>query len=304
MTSELQRQVQVLHTQNAGAYVNPVYRGRASLFLTASEAAAVDMGTVLEAAQNGLMTLNQYEGRFGFYTENLLHPSSVSVQRELKTKEENASLDKDINGLLALLSLYAPQAAAHKVLEYLIQRYRVHELNCNSLLRCLLSIHDTKIFARAVQLCTIEGSMWAFLDGVKRTGTPLPRVVLVKRMDQNVNLLAELCKVVKSAIKLSTSVGVRAQSTTAEGSERIISFFTACVVEMAQESPMEDVQLRQIYPLLVDGFRWSATKEESQGPNQASLTIPLQFLRSCCMIIAQMSKTKNNEEFLAKIGKK
>ena len=290
--TELQRQVRLLQSQNAGAQANPLTKGRASLFLNTSEAAALDFAVVLEAAQNGLQTLNQYDGRFGGYLESLLHPSSVSLQRELKTKEENAGLDKDLHSLLSLLSLYASQAATHKVLEYLIQRYKVHELNSTGLLRCLLCIHDTKIFARAVQLTTIEGGIWSFLEGVKRTGTPLPREVLVKKIARNVNLLAELCKLVKSAVKLCSAVGVYAESSTVVGAERIVSFFTACVVEMVHSAPMEDMQVRQLYPVLVDGFRSSANafSEDDRMTTSGQAIISLQFLRSSCMIVAQMSR--------------
>lgn len=142
--SELQRQVERIRAQNVAS--QPVHRGRASLFMSPSEAAGIDMSVVLDAAQNGLMILNQYDSRFGVYSDNLLHSSSVAVQRELKSKEENATLDKEIHMLLSLLSLFSSDLAAHSVLEYLIQRYRIHELNSDALIRCLLGIHDTKVW--------------------------------------------------------------------------------------------------------------------------------------------------------------
>lgn len=140
----LEDQVNLLRQRNVGS-AQPVHRGRSSLFMASAEAAGVDMQTVLDAAQNGLSTLSQYDGRFGTYSDSLLHPSSVSLQRELKTKEENAALDKEIHGLLSLLSLFASELPAHKVLEYLVQRYRVNELNGDALLSCLLPIHDCKV---------------------------------------------------------------------------------------------------------------------------------------------------------------
>lgn len=85
MASELQRQVQqhekhVLKTASLS-------EGRASLFLTPKEAAAVDIKEVYEAGLNGLKVLIQYDARFESFLSNLFHVSSMEVQRELKTKE-------------------------------------------------------------------------------------------------------------------------------------------------------------------------------------------------------------------------
>jgi U3 small nucleolar RNA-associated protein 10 len=63
----------------------------------------------------------------------------------MKTAAENKALDVDIVELLKLLSLYALESAAHLVLEYLIRRYRIHEMNSNDLLLHMLVAHDTKV---------------------------------------------------------------------------------------------------------------------------------------------------------------
>lgn len=143
MSSELQRQVSTIRKQHLA--VVPLQQGRPSLFLTASEAAAVDVSTIYEAACSGLITLQQYDGRFEPYHQSLLHPSSVDLQREMKTSAENKQLDVEIVELLKLLSLYATEASAHLVLEYLIRRYRIHEMNNNELLQYMLVAHDTKV---------------------------------------------------------------------------------------------------------------------------------------------------------------
>ena len=86
----------------------------------------------------------------------------MSLQRELKTKEENKAIDKEIKDLLKLLSLYATEPSAHKVLEYLFQRYKINELNVDALLSYTIHVHDTKIFARIQQLCEIKGGSGPF----------------------------------------------------------------------------------------------------------------------------------------------
>lgn len=89
--------------------------------------------------------MQQYDNRFEVYQNTLLHPSTVDLQRELKTVSENKALDTDITNLLKLLSLYALESSTHLVLEYLIRRYRVHEMNTHVLLQCMLVAHDSKV---------------------------------------------------------------------------------------------------------------------------------------------------------------
>ena len=83
--SELSRQVESLKTQSL-ASVN-IYNETPSLFLSKKEAGNVDIDDVLEAAVAGVNTLAQYDRRFPLFLENLFHPSSQYVQRELHTPE-------------------------------------------------------------------------------------------------------------------------------------------------------------------------------------------------------------------------
>ena len=88
MSTELQKQVARLHAGNQfiGAVSGDLHRF-ASIFLSTKDAAAVDVETVYDAAVSGLLELRQYDERFEYYLENLLHPSSIALQRELKTSE-------------------------------------------------------------------------------------------------------------------------------------------------------------------------------------------------------------------------
>jgi U3 small nucleolar RNA-associated protein 10 len=162
MSSELQRQVQSIRKQHLA--VVPLHQGRPSLFLTAAEAAAVDVSTIHEAAETGLATLQQYDARFEPYHDTLLHASSVDLQRETKTAAENKALDVQINALLKLLSLYAMEPSTHLVLEYLIRRYRIHEMNTHELIQSMLVAHDTKVRQLQFLFCHHRVCEVAFYD--------------------------------------------------------------------------------------------------------------------------------------------
>lgn len=143
--SELQRQISALKSKHIQS--QPLHEGRPSLFLSPSEAAAVDVSTIYETAIRGLNTLSQYDERLDVYKETVLHPSSVEIQRELKTVEENKAIDKSLGKLLNHLSLFVFEPNCHVVLEYLIRRYRIHELNVNMLLCCTIAAHETKVLS-------------------------------------------------------------------------------------------------------------------------------------------------------------
>jgi U3 small nucleolar RNA-associated protein 10 len=143
--TELSQQINRIRAQNILS-VAPLSQGRPSLFLSAKDAAGVDIDQVYDAALNGLKVLCQYDGRLAAFQDGILHSSSMNVQRELKTAAENQCLDKEISILLEHLSIFASEPSAHLVIEYLIRRYRVNEFNCDSLIRCLISTHDSKVF--------------------------------------------------------------------------------------------------------------------------------------------------------------
>ena len=59
------------------------------------------------------------DARLGAFAGSLFGPSSVSFERELHTREENARVDRSVVALLRLLSPHFLRAAAHRVLEFL-----------------------------------------------------------------------------------------------------------------------------------------------------------------------------------------
>ena len=83
--SQLQKQVERLREKSL--VVKPLSQGRPSLFLSPKDAAAVNIEAIYDAAIEGVRVLRQYDERFEHYLSNLLHMSSISIQRELKNEE-------------------------------------------------------------------------------------------------------------------------------------------------------------------------------------------------------------------------
>ena len=183
------------------------------------------------------------------------------------------------------------------------------------------------MFARAVQLCTITGTVWSFLDGVKQSGSPLPRQSIVQRCLKDAALLSILSQVARSALALavpdsnhdnhgSSSSGsgmqkiVPRSAMVLSGVGRILSFFTATVIELADRRPMDDTKLRAIYSFIMDGLKVTKQGSSNESTHRAAnegmdrranaLTAGYGengafelWRKSSCMIIAQIcQKTK------------
>eukprot|EP01031_Cornospumella_fuschlensis_P040537 gene40537-49412_t len=300
MATELKRQVAALKQQEVGP--DGLQAGKASLFLGKKEAGSVDVNSVLEAATGGLRTLAQYEGRFAPFLSSLFHSSSVDFQRELKTKDENKTLNDEIHRFLDLISLWIDEPNSHLTLEYLLRRYRIHEFNVDRLLRTTIASHDTKIFAKIVQHCKLDGTQWGFLSGVKSTGSPLPRQLLVKSVIDNPRLVEVLCQQVLTVLQL---VGIRNLGSTSatklsprakEGAHKTLAFFTAVIVELAAKSALDETVIRSIYLYLIEGMKTPFSKVFSDEQTQ----LLTDWKNSSLMIATQMSHKTNFGESLSK----
>lgn len=176
------------------------------------------------------------------------------------------------------------EPSAHKVLEYLIRRFRVHEFNIDMLIRCVLPRHDNKIFARVLQLCQIQDdSKWVFLNGVTKHGAPIPRSQIIQYCYKNVAVLESICETVKAIIQM-VSVSQSIKSMAVTGIDAILSFFTAIIVEVSEKHNVTDSHLRVILPSLFDGL--NSNGSIASGYNHPSN----QFRRCCCLVFVQLSR--------------
>lgn len=97
---------------------------RASLLFEKKDAAKIDLHSLYHLSLSGLEQLKKIDARFKAFEVTLFSPASREVSRELQTKEVNRRLDESIDALLQLLSPYFMHKSAHKVLEYMIRKYR------------------------------------------------------------------------------------------------------------------------------------------------------------------------------------
>lgn len=173
MTS-LERQLKKLKTTQTDEFRLQKYRS--SFLYDKKDAAGIDCASHLRIAAKGfnkLVKLNEELDHFSdIFSEN-----SKDIERSVLTHEENKELSNRLRKLINNLVVpYFMLNHCHEALEYLIYKYKVHQYESNDLLCALLPYHETRLFARALQLFQVfDENLWAWLEPYKNEGVPVPK---------------------------------------------------------------------------------------------------------------------------------
>ncbi|KAK2994684.1 hypothetical protein RJ640_026163 [Escallonia rubra] len=212
MATSIAAQLQAIKSAIA-ADTEPLTRPftRPSLLFSPKEAADIDLDTIFTIALSGLEVLISADSRFRSYKNDLFSHRSRELDRELQGIEENDRINTSIGSYLRLLSGYFHLPSALKTLEYLIRRYK--------------------------------NSKWKFLDGVKASGAPPPREVIVQQCIRDMGILEALCNYAAPTKKYQPS-------------RPVISFCTAVVVEVLGSLPaVETDVVKRILPFVDSGLQ-------------------------------------------------
>ncbi|XP_013585533.1 uncharacterized protein At3g06530 isoform X2 [Brassica napus] len=271
---------------------------RPSILFSPKEAADFDIESIYELGLKGLEVLGNKDERFKHFVSDLFSHKSREIDRELLGKEENARIDASISSYLRLLSGYLQFRASLETLEYLIRRYKVHVYNVEDVVLCALPYHDTHAFVRIVQLITTGNTKWKFLDGVKNSGAPPPRSVIVQQCIRDTQVLEALC-----------DYGSRTKKY--QPSKPVVSFTTAVVVEVLGSVAKVDGDIVKLILPFVDSGLQSAVKgclDQQAGAlmvvgmlaNRASLNDNLikRFMRSIIDVAREHAKESSDPHWI------
>lgn len=173
MTS-LERQLKRLKTPQTEVFRQQKYR--VSFLYDRKEAAAIDCDTHLRIANKGfkrLLKLNPDLEEF----KDLFSEQSKEIERSTLQQDENEQLSERTrkfinNSVLPFFMLND----CHETLEYMIYKYQVHTYQQNDLLCAILPYHETRLFARALQVMgDFDTSLWGWLEPYKKEGVPVPK---------------------------------------------------------------------------------------------------------------------------------
>jgi len=168
---------------------------RVSFLYDRKEAAAIDCDTHLRIANKGLKRLLKVNPDLKDYRD-LFSVQSKEIERSTLHKDENEQLAERLrkfmhNSIVPFFMLND----CHETLEYLIYKYQVHTYQTNDFLCALLPYHETRLFARALQVVTnLDANLWGWLEPYKKEGVPVPkeRILAVLSSKQKLPLVAIL----------------------------------------------------------------------------------------------------------------
>ncbi|KAK2080669.1 hypothetical protein QBZ16_000523 [Prototheca wickerhamii] len=133
--------------------------------------------------------LCQIDSRFGAYETSLFGPGAKDLHRGQQSPDVVAALDAAIAEFCTLLSPVFLLPAASQALEWLIRGFGVQEHNVASVMTAALPSHATNEFVRLVQICSLRGTLFEFLEPMQASGAALPRPTLVQRCLSDAGLL-------------------------------------------------------------------------------------------------------------------
>lgn len=173
MTS-LERQLKRLKTPQTEEFRQQRYR--ASFLYDRKEAAAIDCETHLRLAHKGfkrLLKLNQELEELA----DLFSEESKEVERSALHQDENDQLSGRLRKYLhCAVTPYFMLNDCHETLEYLIYKYHIHTYQPNDLLCAILPYHETRLFARALQVINmLDQGYWGWLEPYQKSGMPVPK---------------------------------------------------------------------------------------------------------------------------------
>jgi hypothetical protein len=155
--------------------------------------------------------------------------------------QANEKVDQSLTALLRLLSPFFLLKPTHKVFEFLIRRFHIHEHNTDIVMECILPYHETNYFARMLQLTKCApflithfaflsiisflganipislqfdsslrlpvNSRWEFLAASQKASAPLARATLVSRCLVDLEVLEFIANVAEHAAESSRGSG-------------------------------------------------------------------------------------------------
>ena len=199
-----------------------VKRGRASVLFSADDAADIDSDSIYTMGLNGFQELCDLDARVATFEAKLFSKAAKNTNRDLQTNEYNEDLDKTLRLFLARVSPFALLKPVHKVFEYLVRQFKIHERNVDDFMGCVLPFHSTKIFSRVLAICAIEDTRWRFLLRAQQAGAFIERSVLVTRCCDDLSLVSFFCDLAQ---------------TVADGKHRcqtVVTFTTVLFIEVLQ----------------------------------------------------------------------
>ncbi|KAI5810289.1 hypothetical protein DFH27DRAFT_509326 [Peziza echinospora] len=123
-----------------------------SLLYPPQVAATQDIDLIYSSTIDGFAELVELDPRFKRFERGIFSDASRSIDRFTQTKEENDSLNRNVEEFLGLVGPRVLLRSAQKAVEWLVRKFRIHELNTAALILTFLPYHGHPVFAKVLSI--------------------------------------------------------------------------------------------------------------------------------------------------------
>ncbi|EHN01770.1 Utp10p [Saccharomyces cerevisiae x Saccharomyces kudriavzevii VIN7] len=210
----------------------------ASLIYNSKTAATQDYDFIFENASKALKELSQIEPKFDIFSRTLFSESSITLDRNVQTKEEIRDLDNAIDAYLLLASSKWHLVPTLHATEWLVRRFQIHVKNTEMFLLSTLNYYQTPVFKRILSIVKLPPLFNCLSNFVRSEKAPtgLTMVKLFNDMD---------------FLKLYTNYLDQCIKHNATYTNQLL-FTTCCFINVIAFNSSNDEKLNQLVPILLE----------------------------------------------------
>lgn len=247
MLTQLASQLRKIRVDNADSM------DYSSILFSPSQAKRYSMQSIYAMGRNGIMELIRIDDTFARFEETLFGNKMASTDRGLLTDEENEEIDNQIRDYLFSVSPYMLLKSTQKTLEYLIRRFSIHTFNAEDFFLAVLPFHETTLFPRVVQICSLKSHLFDFLASVKKSGTPIVRSSLSYQCMKDFALLEFILNGLRSLNEHGTIPVVH------------LTLLCSLVVDISRSGKLQEEYVRALIAFASKGFASSNSEFQATG---------------------------------------
>ncbi|XBW37624.1 hypothetical protein QEN19_003205 [Hanseniaspora menglaensis] len=175
--SSLKDQLSQIASQTQGIALDRKRRQKihsASLIFSPKVAAAQDFEFIYDHTHEHFEELCSIDKRFEAFSKSLFGETSISLDRNTLTDEENKDLNTNINMFLLLTSGKWNLSSTMYAMEWLVRRFQVHIHNVEYLIFCSIHHYQTSIFKKILNIVKLPNNYSVPLSPFQRLENPTP----------------------------------------------------------------------------------------------------------------------------------
>lgn len=210
----------------------------ASLVYNPKTAATQDYEYIYDTALESFHTLVSLDLRFKVFTNSLFSASSVTIDRNVQTKDQIRDLDNAVNAYLMLISPKWHLTPALHATEWLIRRFQIHIHNAEMLLLSTLNQYQTPVFKRILNIVKLPPLFNPFTNFVRNDKNPtdLTLIKLFNDMDFLKLYSNYLSKIIKQKVTYTNQ----------------LLFTTCCFINVIAFNANDEDKLNKLVPLILE----------------------------------------------------